>query len=348
MKTRQLWLAGLAGFASYGLSADSFAALVSSYQFNGKGNWSIDAVGGNSSPVGSVSAVVPVGSVIQKAFLYSSQYNLDTGATVVPTVSFQGNVIGGASWTALGTYKPNGSSFPSFALGAYRADVTGLVTSLVGGGAAAPFSFTIDREDPTGLIDGEILAIVYSNPGEQERTIAFLDGFSTSGGDSTTINLGSPLTAAQLADPAFDAQLSLGIGFGAGGDQFSTVDVNGARLTSSAGGADDGSLANGALITAGGIGDNPANPVDPNSNGSADDELYTLKPFLTAGLSQIVVETENPSLDDNIFFAGLNLTAVAGINEPPPPNGVPEHGGTFALLGLALLGLAKARRHAVK
>ncbi|MFN0130430.1 MAG: PEP-CTERM sorting domain-containing protein [Verrucomicrobiales bacterium] len=341
MNSRQFLAVGLAGLASYGLASNTEAALSLAYQFNGKGNWSIDAVGSNNTPVGSISAEVPVGSTVVRAFLYSSQYAF-SDTTVVPTVSFAGNVISGAAWTALGDFNPVG---PGFALGGYRADVTGIVSGLVGAGSAVPFSFDVDSEDPNESIDGEVLAIVYSNPAESERTIAFLDGFSTSLGDSTSVDLADPLTSDQLTDPDFEVQLSLGIGFGfQPSSQFSTVDINGTRLTSSAGSFDDGEAANGALITAGGLGDSLGNPADPNDNASPDDELYSLLPFLAAGDTQIVIETENPSLDDNIFFAGINITAEADVRPP----GVPEHGGTFALLGLALLGLAKARRHAAK
>ncbi len=59
--------------------------------------------------------------------------------------------------------------------------------------------------------------------------------------------------------------------------------------------------------------------------------------------------TQNPSADDNIFFLGLNVTANAGIDAPPPPetNPVPEP-GTFLLLGAGLAGLGFYRRRAKK
>src|SRR5262245_61134975 len=41
------------------------ASLTPFYQFNGKGNWSIDGVGANTSPVGNISASVPLGSTAQ-------------------------------------------------------------------------------------------------------------------------------------------------------------------------------------------------------------------------------------------------------------------------------------------
>ncbi len=118
--------------------------------------------------------------------------------------------------------------------------------------------------------------------------------------------------------------MSLGISFGfisgAIVNQFSTVDVDGSRLTSSAGGQDDGDSANGALITVGGIGDTNANPP-PNTTTPAgavdnfrfDDELYDLKPFVRTGDTSITVFTQNPSNDDNIFFSALFIGSAAAV-----------------------------------
>lgn len=331
----------LAAAIAAGASTEVLANLSSSYQFNGNGNWSIDGLGGNGTPVGSLSAIVPVGATVERAFLYSSLFSLG-GPISAPSVTFQGTSYSGASWTSLGNYQPQPGPNPNFWLGAFRADVTAQVTTLAGGGSAVPFSWTVNSETPNGNVDGEVLAIVYSLPSETERTIAFLDGFSTSAGDVTTVNFAGPLTPAQLVDPSL---LSLGIGFSAGGSQFSTVDINvaGNRLTSSAGGADDGSVVNGALITVGGIGDNPANPANPNLNTSPDDELYTLNPYLAVGMTSFDVRTQNPSLDDNIFFAGLNITAPATIIVEPP-NRVPDAGATALLMGMALPGLWLCRR----
>lgn len=328
-------LAAMAGPAS--------ADLDLNYQFVGNGNWSIDAVGGNGSPVGMIQANIPVGATVERAFLYTSLYSL-VGPITAPSVTFQGTTYSGAQWTSLGSYQPDPTIYPYFWLGAYRVDVTAQVSALAGGGSGSLFNWVVNSETPSFGdlgVDGEVLAVVYSLPGESYRTIALLDGFSTSAGDSTTVAFANPLTAGQLADPSFEALFSLGIGYSAGGFQYSTVDVNvaGNRLTSSAGGYDDGASENGALITAGGIGDNPANPANPNSTTSPDDELYTLGSFLSAGMTGFTIHTRNPSLDDNIFFAGLNITADARVE-----NSVPDTGSTLSLLGLGLAALAGCRR----
>ncbi len=319
-------------------STTAHASLSTSYVFNGQGNMSLDACGANTeNPVCSITAIIPSGSTIEAAFLYSSLYTTSS----IPSVTLEGSTYSGADWTNLGA---NGG------LNAYRTDVTTQISAAVGGGSAIPYTFTINNEAPNSRIDGEVLAIIYSNPAEETRTIAFLDGFSASSGDTTTVNLADPLTAAQLADANFEATLSLGIGYGyqptsSADSQNSRVDVNGVNLTTCAGGQDDGGGFNGGLITVGGVGDSVANDHDCSAVGPRqDDELYTLVPFLAAGDTSIVIDTLNPSQDDNIFFAAVNITALAAVNAPPPPTqSVPEP-GTIALFGLGLLGLGFTRK----
>jgi hypothetical protein len=120
--------------------------------------------------------------------------------------------------------------------------------------------------------------------------------------------------------------MSLGIGFGFQtsnvANQVSRVDVNGVRLTSSAGGQDDGAPANGALLTVGGLDDTNANPppfASPAGVGfRIDDELYDLKPFTATGDVLITVHSDNPSNDDNIFFAGFFLSVEGSVTPAPP------------------------------
>ena len=105
--------------------------------------------------------------------------------------------------------------------------------------------------------------------------------------------------------------------FSVGWAQQSEITIDGRRLSSSAGGDDDGS----DLITIGGIGDDPTNPLDPleDERTSPDDELYDLAlgnaidptPYVSDGILSLNVTTLNPSGDDNVFFAGLNVVVGA-------------------------------------
>src|SRR4051812_22150395 len=70
------------------------ASLSNSYQFNGNGNWSIDGVGSNSSPVGTLQAFVPTGSTVEKAFLYTSL----TPHSALGSITFDGTLLSTASF----------------------------------------------------------------------------------------------------------------------------------------------------------------------------------------------------------------------------------------------------------
>lgn len=284
------------------------------YTFLGNGNWSIDGAGGTATDGGDMTVIVPEGSEIEVAFLHATAFNSGRDPAVTLSSGTAAQVIETASFTSLGI-NPN-----SPGLEAHRADVTAFVESVIGDGDVDPFTFAVSGMG--GSIDGYTLEVVYSNPNEVERTIVFFDGFSDSDGDAFSLNLSEPLVVNQN----LEALMSLGIGFGFQGtrenspvSQFSEVDINGQRLTSAAGSYDDGSAGNGGLVTIGGVGDDPANPADPNAGPNGlpdfDDELYNLAldGFLETGDRTILVNTLNPSSDDNIFFAGFNLTARAQV-----------------------------------
>ncbi len=256
----------------------------------------------------------------------------------------------------------------------YRADVTPIVAALVNG-APGVTQIPVTALTLSPGSDGLALVVVFASAGlDPSQSVAILDGGQAGPTLQTTaFGLAGPL---DKNIPNFNAVLSLGIqfsdqdvvGHGCGQNpsfaQFSTVDVNGARLSSCAGNADKGGLMNGALITVGGVGDSTANPSDPfcqagNPNCSTtDDELYGIAGFLKQGDTQVRIATANPSNDDSIFLAILQLTAAissvcTGANCPPPPctgadcplppPGVPGP-ATLILLGAGLLALIAGSR----
>lgn len=204
--------------------------------------------------------------------------------------------------------------------------MTSIVEGKINLAPAGLVDFTI-TEVSTGGIDGEILTVIFDDPAQTtDNTIILLFGAQNVAGDTFNIGLASPIdiTVSNLLD------MSLGISFShQPASQYSQVDVNGQRMTTSAGGEDDGAAANGALLTVGGIGDVNTNPSNPNAidgcglDPRCDDELYNLLPFVNTGDTNIKVYTKNPSSDDNIFFAALNLKGVTavvnqGITLTPP------------------------------
>ena len=204
----------------------------------------------------------------------------------------------------------------------YAAEITSLVKATIDAAPAGRVNLSITE---VGAIEGVIVAVVFDDASQvQDNTVSLMFGAQQSAGDDFFISLAAPLN---LATPGLRAELGLGISYsymdGGYAGQFSRVTVNGTLMTSCAGGQDDGVAANGALLTVGGLDDDATNSSGPcpSSLGTrADDEQYSLLPFVRTGDTQIAVHTVNPSGDDNIFFASIFLT-VAGqvaVEEPPP------------------------------
>ncbi|WP_224363079.1 choice-of-anchor A family protein [Hyalangium versicolor] len=266
---------------------------------------SVDGVGTNAAS-GTVQVNKPAGATVKAAYLAAastgfSSYQIPNGG-----VKIDGLDVGWSNSIQSGINSWN-----------HWSDVTSLVSGKINAAPAGRVNFTI-TETNTYSVDGEILAVVFNNPASTTVNTAILFfGAQSTGGDTFRIALAEPI---DKSDPNLGLDLSLGISFGyqdgsASERQVSIVDVNNSRLTSQAGGQDDGVSEDGALLTVGGLDDSNANPA-PNSTGPGfrgDDELYDLRPFVANGSTQITVATRNPSNDDNIFFAALSLTSAAAV-----------------------------------
>src|SRR5581483_6521457 len=120
-----------------------------------------------------------------------------------------------------------------------------------------------------------------------------------------------------------------------GGNQTSRITVNGTIITQNAGHCDDSvtSCVNGSLITVGGF-DDPFSPFLPTI--AQDHERYNLAPQIADGSTSIVVNTLNPSNDDNIFLAVFQVTGLGGVNAPPPDSSATPEPGSLLLLASGL------------
>ena len=320
-----------AAAALFSLTVGANAALVPFQQFNGNVAISTDGFGSTSGN-GVIRASAPSGSTVLAAYLYTSTFS----STLVPsTVSFDGNAIAAADYTALGS--------PASFLQAHRTDVTSIVAAAIDGGGGGIYNFDIAEGAQNNQLDGHALVVVYENPALPDASVGVLDGFAALSGDTTSINFSTPL---DTSDPDFFAEMSLGIGFSCC-NQASTVEINGNLLTENAGNNDDGNAAsNGSLITVGSF-DDPFSPVLPSY--TEDTERYDLAAsgFISNGDTTITVDTRNPSNDDNIFLATFYVSGDAGFNAPPPPPPGPAPIPLPAsgwLLILAAGGLAGMRR----
>ncbi len=268
----------------------------------GKISLSIDGMG-TLTDSGIVQVEKPAGATVKAAYLITaSMYG--AGPLADGTLTVAGNPV---SWD---------DGVSSLSWWNYYADVTSTVKPIVDGAPAGRINISL-MESPSAKVDGSVLAVIFDDPGVvKDNTVVLLFGGQNTAGDTFNIGLAEPL---DMSDPDLALGMSLGISYGyqaSGGDQYSIVDVNGDRLTTSAGGEDDGASSNGALITVGGLDDNSSNPADPYKtpvDPRTDDELYDLLPFVESGDTSIQVNTSNPSNDDNIFFGAFNLASTSAV-----------------------------------
>lgn len=286
------------------------------YRKFGKYRLSVDAAGSNdASHIVSVKKPAK-DAVVEKAFLMAAS-NFQ-----VP-ISNDDVKLDGEQVTWIDSVFNDTSGFPGF-FNSVLADVTNIVKKKVDAAGAGTIDFSLTEPLNTGAIDGEVLAVVFRTPSDAEkRTVVLMFGGQQLAGDRFELTLAEPI------DPKVRgsfANMGLGISFSAQPTgQYSIVNVNGQRLSTSAGGQDDGSFANGALMTGGGLGDSKANPVDPNAQPTdtrTDDEAYDLLKFLDAETEKILVDTYNPSDDDNIFFAWFEMSGKGDVNKDTDGDGL--------------------------
>ena len=292
-----------AGSTDPALSAASSQSLSPILNEYGKIKLSTDALGTLTSQ-GSIHVDKPKGGKVRKAFFLAATTGFTNYQLASDDIKLNGSVI---SWE-----KEIANSISSYN---YLADVTGIIKPKIDGAPAGVMSLTVE-EKHTAEIDGTLLAVVFDDPAQPtNNTVILYFGAQNITGDTFTINTGSPINT---TDPNLKVTMSLGISYGyLPSNQYSQIDVNGKRLTTSAGGQDDGQSSNGALITVGGIGDSDSNPPDPNYSSTSDfrydDELYNLKPYIQNNDSTITINTVNPSNDDNIFFSALILSSTSTV-----------------------------------
>jgi len=283
------------------------------------------------------------------------QSNTPTGATIVAAYLYVADVFGGG---VAGDVTLNGQFLPVASgtllapnanpANTRRFDVTANVSAAI---TAANGGLVTHTYAESGFTDGAVLVVVWKNASTTGGTAIILDGELAQAGDKTTVSFGAYQGGDFLMSIAdsFSFNGSNPNGSDANG-QVSLIDVTTSstgkrRLSSCAGGNDDGNFvaANGALMTAGGIGDSPTNPVPTCTGGAQDDELYNLAlgnsadatPFIKVGDTSITFDTSNPSFDDNIFaiFFSSQFGVVVG-----PPAATPEP-ASLVLLGAGLFGL---------
>ena len=287
---------------------------------------SSDGCGTNQPPC-NINQDVPAGATVLQAYLYGVIIPAQAPATLTIGLDSTNHTL------ALLPQNTNPTGYE-----AYRADVTGQVSTALGNNANHVFSADDSVGQSTNLVDGVALVIIYSDASlPDDGSVLVFDG-GLNQNDTATFNFAEP---ADTTDPNFAAEMRLGISFsqqggppgtnicGIGSAMFTSVDVNDKRLTSCAGNVDDGDqVANGALFTIGGVGDsigpNPANPFQEAGDGTTprntdEDERYDVEPFINNGDRDLHIDVSNPSNDD---FIWISIITTQGIIIIPPPEDI--------------------------
>jgi uncharacterized repeat protein (TIGR01451 family) len=293
----------------------AWAALEPMFQDIGRISVSVDGEGNNDAEFGgSLEVNKPVGATVRRAFLMANSHGV-FGTRVINDgdVSLNGVPV---AWD-ISVF--NGiTNFPQFFHNVF-ADVTSIVAPAVNNLSPGLIGLNV-FEQGTESINGTVLVVIFNDPNQgADNSVILLFGGQEPGGETIRVQLGSPIQADT-------AKLDMGLGIGHsfqganGTDMVNLVDVNGTRLTSSAGGEDDGiqfTGGDGGLITVGGIGDENSNPdpFSPSFNFRTDDELYDLRPFVSIGNQKIEVFSFNATDNDNIFFAYFVTSVLAGVGD---------------------------------
>jgi len=286
---------------------------------SGKIYLSTDGLGTNDPAGGDIRAQKPsVSATVRSAYLFGASTGGSLHTLVNGDVKLAGTTV---MWDIV--------SPSDIASGNGWANVTSIVKPTLDAAPVGITSFHV-TELNTLQIEGEGLAVIWNDPAQTaDNTIVLMFGAQNPAGDTFKVLYASPI---DKTNPNLVLDMSLGISFGfqppapSCSTQFSNIDVNGTRMSSSAGGSDDGQPHNGALMTVGGIGDSDTLPADPNGRCGGprqDNELYNLVPFVHQGDTSTTIVTHNPSGDDNILFAGFFLKSAsavvgAGIVLSPP------------------------------
>jgi len=279
---------------------------------NGRISYSIDGAGYTASS-GIIQVQKPAGATVRKAYMAAATTGYTSYKLPAGSVKINGNNVVWQTEIANDISSYN-----------YMADVTTIVKPIVDSAPAGMINIPVSEADSSDT-EGEILVVIFDDPNVlTDNSVILLFGAQKTTGDTFWLSLARPY------DPQVTKNISLSLGisysYQVSDSQYSIIDVNTRRLTTWAGGEDDGQSANGALLTVGGINDTIANPPDPYAtkvgNFRYDDELYDLRPFVTTGSQAINVTTKNPSMNDNIFFGafyteGNNAIVGEGITLSP-------------------------------
>jgi LPXTG-motif cell wall-anchored protein len=291
--------------------------------FYGHISWSLDGNAEPSHVAGNnltVRVNKPAGASVRKAFFISGDGgNRNTSGHTPRDVRLNGHSVVYSHWAKI-TTDPGGDAWNNF--NTYYADVTDLVGSTIDAAPSGISTMTLDQGDGTDgdSVEGGSLIVVFDDPSAPLSSIYLKGGTSDPAGDTFAFNFPA-LTVENLNN-----QLLMSVGISNSfqtqwWEQSSNITANSTLLSSISGGCDDSTTFAttgcnfGGYNTIGGVGDTVNNPgfidteVTPGDI-NLDKELYNLNAVLSVGSTSLSVNTNNPSRNDNIYFAGVYLRGI--------------------------------------
>jgi len=219
--------AWLVGMVIAGVT-EARAELVPVVQVTGRISVSADAQGNNNPSGGTLRVNKPAGATVRGAFLMAASYSNRTIAD--GDVSLNREEV---TWNK--AVHSNAGSIANFFHNVF-ADVTGMLKPALDEAASGILGVTVTERN-TQTIDGTILIVIFDDPAQMtDSSILLLFGGQNTLGDTFSITLSRPLGTSTAAVATMGLGISFGFQGSTGSGMFSRVDVNGARLTSSAGG----------------------------------------------------------------------------------------------------------------
>lgn len=295
--TRLLFAVWLTAISVQGCFFHDSKALQPGVIVEGQFSVSIDAVGVQTNVDGTIVVVKPDGATVHTAYMAAADiWGSNGGQLPNGAVEIDGEEVNWIYHAKL----PDG---PNHAW----ADVTSIVEDTINAAPSGEVYLTITE---TISLEGSILAVIFDDPNQTDNTVILFAGIQSPDGDTFNICLEDPKDGNLVLD--FSLGIVSSLQKRRKPRSYSIIDVNGIRMTTHAGGQDDGFDSPGGLITVGGFGDTQDYPVDRfkkpsyfNPQYDYDDEFYSLLDFVDDGDRNIKIKMLNPSDSGSIFFAAL-------------------------------------------
>ena len=266
----------LAFLAFFFIPQAAFAVLNSAFNDTGQYTLAVDGGGSQNATNYQITIEKPAGATVHRA--YAIVAGLPFGANGTPGASALSFDFGAGNITPTLSDLAN-SGGPSD-MDARYGDVTADLSASLDAAADGPINITVTENAAGGDWDGSALLVVWNDPNAPLTTVGIDLGAVTTGTAPTiTYTVAAPF---QTNQQGFEALIGLGISFSTGtGNQVSAFTFEGVPVTATAGGFEDGALANGALWTIGGQGDTP----DRTDN----DELYEVSDLIANGTTPLLL-----------------------------------------------------------